>query len=129
MEGGIVEKILVEEGETVKAGQLLLLLERTFTGSSVTRLGNQIDQLLAKKARYEAESKWENSITFPPHLMSRSSEGYVSEIIASESQQFRARRNSIDGQINILRQRMDQLGSYGDSTPRSGTDGRSSGIP
>jgi HlyD family secretion protein/epimerase transport system membrane fusion protein len=110
LEGGIVEKILVEEGETVKAGQLLLLLERTFTGSSVTRLGNQIDQLLAKKARFEAESKWVGSITFPSSLLSRSSENYVSEIIASESRQFRARRNSIEGQINILRQRMDQLG-------------------
>jgi HlyD family type I secretion membrane fusion protein len=110
LEGGIVENILVEEGETVKAGQLLLLLERTFTGSSVTRLGNQIDQLLAKKARFEAESKWGNSITFPQKLLSRSAESYVGEIIASESRQFRARRDSIEGQINILRQRMKQLG-------------------
>ena len=77
LEGGIVENILVEEGDTVKAGQLLLVLERTFTGSSVTRLGNQIDQLLAKKARFEAESKWGNSITFPQKLLSRSAESYV----------------------------------------------------
>lgn len=108
-EGGIVEKVLVEEGETVKAGQLLVLLNDIQVSATASRLRNQIDVHVAQKARLVAERDTLKSIIFPEELMSRINEASVLEIIESERQQFLARRESLSGQVNILRQRISQL--------------------
>ena len=64
---------------------------------------------MAQKARLIAERDMSVSIIFPEELMSRINEASVLEIIESERQQFLARRESLSGQVNILRQRISQL--------------------
>ena len=108
-EGGIVDKVLVEEGETVKEGQLLVLLNDIQVSATASRLRNQIDLHVAQKARLIAERDSSSSIVFPEELVSRAHESSVKEIMESERQQFAARRESLNGQINILKQRISQL--------------------
>tara|TARA_B100000029_G_scaffold319647_1_gene312051 strand:- start:2515 stop:3861 length:1347 start_codon:yes stop_codon:yes gene_type:complete len=108
-EGGIVDKVLVEEGETVREGQLLVLLNDIQVSATASRLRNQIDLHVAQKARLIAERDSLSSIVFPEELASRVNEASVKEIVESERQQFAARRESLNGQINILKQRISQL--------------------
>ena len=108
-EGGIVDKVLVEEGETVREGQLLVLLNDIQVSATASRLRNQIDLHVAQKARLIAERDSLSSIVFPEELASRVNEASVKEIMESERQQFAARRESLNGQINILKQRISQL--------------------
>lgn len=109
LEGGIVDKILVEEGEYVEKGQLLVLLDRIQAGATTSRLRLQIDQQLAIKARLQAELSDAPDIEFPDELLSRADDPQVMQIIATEKDQFEARRESFNGQIRILEQRITQL--------------------
>jgi HlyD family secretion protein len=54
-EGGIVSEILVGEGQTVKAGQVLVRLDPTVVNANEAIIQDQIWQLSARKARLEAE--------------------------------------------------------------------------
>lgn len=54
-EGGIVQEILVREGDTVKAGQVLLRLDSTLPDANESIIRSQIVQLEARKLRLEAE--------------------------------------------------------------------------
>ncbi|WP_145987684.1 HlyD family type I secretion periplasmic adaptor subunit [Asticcacaulis excentricus] len=54
-DGGIVSEILVREGQKVKAGQVLLRLDATQAGASDNAVRSQLWQLMARKARLEAE--------------------------------------------------------------------------
>ncbi len=58
LEGGIVEKILVKEGDNIKAGDILIRLDRTKADGEHERLKKRFVQLLA----YEARLKWETSL-------------------------------------------------------------------
>jgi len=108
-EGGIVDKVLVEEGETVEAGQLLVLLNDIQVAATAYRLRNQIDLHVAQMARLGAERDLSSSLIFPDELLSRLNETSVLEIVESERLQFSARRESLNGQVNILKQRISQL--------------------
>ncbi len=54
-EGGIVDKLLVHEGDHVKQGQDLVLLDRTASEADLNRLTRQSMALKASAARLEAE--------------------------------------------------------------------------
>lgn len=55
LEGGIVQKILVKDGEKVEVGQPLVVLESTASGADVHQLEAQIASLQAQTARLNAE--------------------------------------------------------------------------
>jgi adhesin transport system membrane fusion protein len=58
LEGGIVRKIAVREGDMVEVGQPLIELESTASDSTVEELNIRICSLEAEIARLEAESRW-----------------------------------------------------------------------
>jgi adhesin transport system membrane fusion protein len=55
LEGGVVEAILVRTGQQVRAGQEIVLLDRTATGSELGSGEAQIGSLAVKIARLQAE--------------------------------------------------------------------------
>jgi adhesin transport system membrane fusion protein len=68
LEGGIISEILVREGDTVKPGQPLVVLEETAQGSSVEELEVRINSLTAEKIRLEAEANGLKELKFPEDL-------------------------------------------------------------
>jgi adhesin transport system membrane fusion protein len=64
LEGGIVQDILVREGQTVKAGDVLLTLSDVQASNSVQQGENRIDALLAQLARLNAEANGSAVIIF-----------------------------------------------------------------
>ncbi|MBU4378315.1 MAG: HlyD family type I secretion periplasmic adaptor subunit, partial [Proteobacteria bacterium] len=58
LEGGIVRKIVVREGDLVEVGQPLIELETTASDSTVEELNVRVSSLTAEIARLEAESRW-----------------------------------------------------------------------
>jgi len=57
LEGGIVADIMVREGDRVKAGQPLVVLESTASGADYQELNVRIMSLIADIARLEAETR------------------------------------------------------------------------
>ena len=58
LEGGIVRKINVREGDTVEVGQPLIELEATASDSTVEELNVRTSSLITEIERLEAESRW-----------------------------------------------------------------------
>ena len=55
LEGGIVESILVREGQSVKKGELLMVLDSTTAGGSLAQSVAESSSLLAEEIRLAAE--------------------------------------------------------------------------
>jgi HlyD family secretion protein len=111
LEGGIVREILVNEGDKVTAGQVLMRLDKTQSGTTVSVLQDQQDALLALQARLEAERDGLDAIQFPPELSARQSDPKIATVVGGQQKIFDTRRQSLRAQLGILSQRVEQLGS------------------
>lgn len=103
LDSGILEEILVREGEIVQAGQILLRIDDTSFASRAGELQAQRRSLLAQIARLEAEVAGAREIGFPPELI----DDYP-QIAASELALFLARQEGLQSQMAILEQQLQQ---------------------
>jgi polysaccharide biosynthesis/export protein ExoF len=71
----------------------------------------QYDQLLARRARLEAELNEANAITFPPELLRVQNDPKVAELIQREQSIFTSRRDAMTSQLNALNQLKSLLNS------------------
>jgi HlyD family secretion protein len=105
-EGGVVGEIFVRNGTRVNAGDLLVKLDDTVTRAGLAIVTNQIDQLSARRARLVAERDDVLSMS----LASNNDDLSDNEYLAAEEVLFSARRKTLDGQKEQLRQRVEQIG-------------------
>ena len=92
-EGGILKKLLVDEGQHVTAGQTLALLDGTRSESEIGQLRGERFGLMAKLARLRAEQRGQDNIAFPQELTA-SDEEYVGDILSDEQRLF-SKRNEV----------------------------------
>lgn len=64
LEGGIVRDLLVKEGDTVRANQVLLRMDSTDSDISVDVLGNRLAELYVRQARLVAELESKDAFEF-----------------------------------------------------------------
>ena len=105
LEGGIVAEILVDEGQRVDVGQLLIRLDDVKAQAELERVRNQYDTNLAIQARLIAEQKEAKEIVWPQQLINRRNDPAILAIMASQEQLFRTRDQALVGQIDLLQQR------------------------
>ena len=72
--GGVVGKLNVQDGDRVKAGDILVQLDDTITRANLAIVTKGLDELAARKARLEAERDGAETIKFPPELLARANE-------------------------------------------------------
>src|SRR3974390_772394 len=89
--GGVVGKLNVQDGDRVKAGDILVQLDDTITRANLAIVTKGLDELAARKSRLEAERDGTEAVTFPPDLLARSSEPSVSVAIANDRQRVEVR--------------------------------------
>ncbi|MCG5526251.1 HlyD family type I secretion periplasmic adaptor subunit [Ectothiorhodospira haloalkaliphila] len=110
LEGGIIRTLHVRDGATVERGDLLIQLDETQARSSYLVNYNRYLAELARRARLEAELEGEERIDFPEELTGGAEgEGRATRVMATEEREFKARREALDGEVSVLRQRIDQL--------------------
>jgi HlyD family secretion protein len=68
LEGGILDRLLVQEGDEVKVGQPLIRLDDTRARSELQSLQSRRVGLIAKLARLRAEQAGETEIAFPQNF-------------------------------------------------------------
>ena len=107
--GGIVAEIDARDGDRVKAGALLLRLDRTVPAANLGVVSKALDQLAARKARLDSERRGSDAIIFPSELLDRVADPDVAEAVAGEKQHFETRRTSRAGQKGQLQERIAQL--------------------
>ncbi len=107
--GGIVTEVLVRDGDRVKAGDLLVRLDQTLTRANLSIVSKDLDQLVAQKARLEAERDGQNDVPVPQELVARMNDPQVARIMEGERKLFSLRRVARVGQKDQLAKRVDQL--------------------
>jgi adhesin transport system membrane fusion protein len=70
LEGGIVQQILVREGQIVKAGDVLMRLSNVQASTTVQQGRTRMSALQAQQARLTAEAQGLNEPHFPAHIPS-----------------------------------------------------------
>ena len=118
LEGGMLRKILVREGEKVKAGQVLFELDPTQANAAAGITKNQYVALKALEARLLAERDQRASISFPADLLAQRSDPMVARAIADEEVQFQERRQTIQGQVDLMNSQREQYQSEIDGIDR-----------
>lgn len=113
--GGILKALMVRDGDHVTKGQLLMRLDQGVSSVGAESAALGLEQLLARRARLEAERDGASSILFPPELTTKT-DARAREAMARERQLFALRRRERDGSIALLNQRVrqydEQIASY-----------------
>ena len=102
LEGGIVQDILVHEGEIVKKGQILLKIDNKKSSSSYGSNIIRVEALQAKIARLKAESEGKN-FKVSKELCSK-----IPNIVANEESLYNTNKRQLNAKINALKERLVQ---------------------
>jgi HlyD family secretion protein len=112
IDGGQVDSIHVAEGQTVRAGDLLLRLNGSALRSEYAIVEGQFFEVLAQRGRLEAERDDADQIVFPPELIAEADQTQSrSKLIAAQHQLFAARRATLGTEVEQLWRRRDQIRS------------------
>jgi HlyD family secretion protein len=106
--GGVVAELNVQEGDKVRAGDIIVKLDDTQTRANLQIVSKGLDELMARRAREEAELEGVDRIVFPAELLARQDDPDVARMIAGESKLFQTRRNSREGMKSQLNERVAQ---------------------
>lgn len=119
-EGGVVSAIRVKDGQTVKAGEVLVELAGGDIRAQERALSEQVIDLEAQKARLQAEEFGQPTITWPQSLLSAAPEDQddARKAMAVQEAQFKARGQSVASQQAVLRKKGAELGKQIDGFKR-----------
>lgn len=102
LEGGIVQDILVHEGEIVKKGQILLKIDNKKSTSSYGSNIIRVEALQAKIARLKAESEGKD------FKVSKELRSKIPNIVANEESLYNTNKRQLNAKINALKERLVQ---------------------
>jgi len=109
-QGGVVGEILVAEGDTVSAGQVLLRFDAVLTESELAITEGQLYELIGQKSRLLAERDGVDSITFDAEIVEAAlSLPKVAELIDGQKRLFEARRTSLGEALSQWTERSRQI--------------------
>lgn len=101
LEGGIVRRILVQEGQVVTAGQPLMEMSDVQVKSNLGQDQTKLSALRGREARLLSEVKGLDTIAFPKDLTDPN-------VIRVETGAWQARRSQLSEEIRVLRAQSSQ---------------------
>lgn len=109
-DGGVVEEILVKEGQTVQAGQILIRLDGNLLRTEHAIVEGQYFEILARRGRLEAERADAETMQFPPDLV-QAGDGNADLQALMEGQRslFETRRDTLRQSIEQLEKQSEQV--------------------
>ncbi|MES2320230.1 MAG: HlyD family type I secretion periplasmic adaptor subunit [Pseudomonadota bacterium] len=102
--GGTVEAILVREGDSVRAGQVLVRMNGVAANAQADMTREQYYSARAVEARLVAERDGKDSVAFPPALVPARDDPLVARNVALQSQLFASRRAALQSELGALEQ-------------------------
>lgn len=103
LEAGIIDEFLVREGDEVAKGQTLVRLNAIEATSDLGANQSRYLGLLASITRLQAEAEGKGTVDFPDEVMKQAPQSVTEELNS-----FRANRQSLDNQLNVLLQQRAQ---------------------
>ncbi len=106
VEGGIIRRLAVAEGDKVEAGQELVVLDDYNSDTNLAILEKRRWELMARQTRLESIRDGAEALTFPDELLRQQDNTAVKEIISAQERQFAADHTDIKARQNILEQQI-----------------------
>ena len=97
--GGVIKEILVRDGDQVKKGQTLLILDDTQIRARKNQYEYKYLSSLAEVTRLMAERDDLQELTFPDELASRANEIEIKEMMHNQEKVFAAKKAAISSKI------------------------------
>lgn len=108
LEGGIIRKISIREGEQVKSGQELIVLEPTQSGADVGEIRVRLLSLRAEIVRLEAEVSGADAPTFKADLIANNPR-MAKQTLARFNSRKKSLQSRIDSQSETVAQRGQEI--------------------
>lgn len=109
LDGGIVSEILVDDGDSVTRGDLLLRLDAKELRSQLAITEGQLFEMMARRGRLEAERDSAKEVQFDAELLAlTATRPAVRDLIEGQQRLFAARAESIAREIEQLNKRSAQ---------------------
>lgn len=102
--GGIIREIRVREGDAVKEGQVLLVLDPAASRAAREAADAQYLVSRATESRLLAEQRGAPQITFPQDLLARTGEPTVALMLDTQRQLFSSRRGALTSEQASFRE-------------------------
>ena len=104
LEGGIVEEILISEGEKVEINQPLVVLSKEKASSEFEEINSRLKSIDLSILRVNSEINSNNSIEIPENKNNLFDE----ELVKSENELFQSRRKAINSEIKSKKASIDK---------------------
>ncbi|MEO1178662.1 MAG: HlyD family type I secretion periplasmic adaptor subunit [Pseudomonadota bacterium] len=109
-DGGVVGEILARNGDWVDAGDTLLTFDDTLFRSELAIIDGQLSELMARKARLQAERDQLSEMSPPTSLLTAAANSpEVSEQVDGQFRLFRARRSTLAREAEKLEEQAAQF--------------------
>lgn len=100
--GGIIEQVLVKEGQSVKAGDTLMTLNDAATRADFESVRQRYLGLRAMESRLLAQQAGKKSVTFHPDVMAEEKNPLVQQHIQTQSNLFKSRQAALANELASL---------------------------
>ncbi|WP_342759924.1 HlyD family type I secretion periplasmic adaptor subunit [Paracoccus sp. S3-43] len=109
-DGGVVEEILVKDGQTVEAGQPLIRLDGSLLRTEHAIVEGQYFEILARRGRLEAERGDAETMQIPDELL-EAAEGNadLQTLIEGQRSLFETRRDTLRQSVEQLEKQSEQV--------------------
>ena len=99
MTGGIVERVAVREGQSVKAGETLIEINDGLARATNESVRQNYMAQRAAESRLVAEIEGQQTISFHPDLMAASNDPVIRQHIHTQNQLFASRRAALNSDL------------------------------
>ncbi len=105
LEGGIIKKIHVRDGDYVEAGQVLVKLGDVVASANVARLQAQYYEALALTAQYIAERDGLEEIRFPKEL-TEAGDNAAQAAMHAQTRVFKSQKELLTHTLSVMKQKL-----------------------
>lgn len=102
MAGGVVQEILVRDGDVVKAGQTLIRMNQVQVKSVADMTRGQYLTARATEARLLAERDGAKKVTFPAELQNDGADPRIAEMKNLQTQLFNSSQSALQSELSAL---------------------------
>ncbi|MFT6452677.1 MAG: HlyD family secretion protein [Halocynthiibacter sp.] len=110
LEGGIIDRIFVAEGDVVKAGQVMVRLDETSVVGKERELFLRQVRLQVAQARFRAEYEQKDELKFPPELAKLRADHEVATMMEGQTLGFTVSMQGLRNDVGLLERSIEALG-------------------